>query len=307
MERNVEVVSTQFECEINEELKYFPIPLLERNSKFTVDNIHVANKRSVVGLCSLANKQHFKEHCFTGLHINPAAQVMARFIIAHWDFIRTSKIVELGCGIGLTGLVAAEMSRVLGNGVERFVLTDGEEKTVELGRANLSRQADANISFEQMFWEKKAVEDLLRAESSEGFDIVLGADLIYSRVDLAALIKTSKALLGETRVSRNKIIVFIFLPRVAEFPEQIREACSRGGLSVHYGRIESFLTEKIVMERYWHNIEFCIMHPEDSEIPEELKSKWEIQELSVRECQELEDERLASEDVLLETWGSMEV
>eukprot|EP00475_Leptophrys_vorax_P010309 TRINITY_DN16937_c0_g1_i1.p1 TRINITY_DN16937_c0_g1~~TRINITY_DN16937_c0_g1_i1.p1 ORF type:complete len:343 (+),score=98.04 TRINITY_DN16937_c0_g1_i1:47-1075(+) len=321
-----------------DELRFFPSELLANNNVgrtvIALDNIHVLSKKEVVRLCSLEDRHTFNQHCFTGMHINPAAQVMARFIIAHWDWIKHSHVVELGSGVGLSGLIAAQLlsqssgahfastshgddcaSEMAKPSSSLFVMTDGEQAAVELGRKNLSsmrrqsKHANA-VSFHQLLWDIPSVHELLANcnQVEEGFDIVLGADLIYARVDIHQLIRTARALLGSG--GSKKSIVFIFLPRVAEFPEQLRQACEHEGLQVKYGRINSFLTEKFVYEKFWHNIEFCVMFPQDESSEfgsREYQEMWNLQDLSVREEQEREDQIQWSEDVFTQSLGNIQI
>jgi SAM-dependent methyltransferase len=117
-------------------------------------------------------------------------------------------LLELGAGPGLAGIYAA---RVLGNSLQTVVLTDGDADVVQLLQRNISRNAvdrspsshDYVCSAEVLLWGMEDCNQSLLSRHSlpEGFDVILGADLIYGKVSTATitlLFQTVHQLLSQT-------------------------------------------------------------------------------------------------------------
>ena len=93
-------------------------------------------------------------------------------------------MLELGCGLGLPSLAAA-----LAGG--RVLATDWSPQAIELLRENAERN-DAALEIEIVDWSRPAAL-LERAP----WDLVLGADLLYERRNVAPLLALLPPLLGE--------------------------------------------------------------------------------------------------------------
>lgn len=106
------------------------------------------------------------------------------------SFVAGKNVVELGCGCGLAGLVAAETSA-------RCLLTDNDEGAVELLRTTtcpLNHDAiQAELSALQLDW-RDGVPD--RGQDHSSTDLVLGSDIAYYYFLLRPLMDTSRALMG---------------------------------------------------------------------------------------------------------------
>jgi predicted nicotinamide N-methyase len=91
-------------------------------------------------------------------------------------FVRGKCVVELGSGVGLVARVCCDQ------GAESVLATDAEERLLDVVRANAP-----NAQVKRLDW---AAPDL-----SETFDVVLGADLIYSSGAMASgLLETCTSL-----------------------------------------------------------------------------------------------------------------
>lgn len=99
-------------------------------------------------LLSLTRSSHplFGSHCYTGLQTYSGAEVLARLMLRRPRIVQQSRaVLEIGCGIGLTGVVAAHcMNQQWQQSLTSahahpplLVLTDGEEDAVRLTRCNL--------------------------------------------------------------------------------------------------------------------------------------------------------------------------
>ena len=96
---------------------------------------------------SLTHTSHplFRTHCYTGLQAYSGAEVLARMIVRQPQVLQRGRaVLEIGCGIGLTGVVAARcmsqpaLHSTTATAQPLLVLTDGEDDAVRLTRCNLT-------------------------------------------------------------------------------------------------------------------------------------------------------------------------
>jgi predicted nicotinamide N-methyase len=112
----------------------------------------------------------------------PSGVALARRVAAR--ALRGARVLELGCGLGLPSLAAA-----LAGG--RVLATDWSPQAIELLRDNAARN-DADVELAIVDWARPAPL-LGRAP----WDLVLGADLLYERRNVAPLLALLPPLLGE--------------------------------------------------------------------------------------------------------------
>ncbi len=111
----------------------------------------------------------------------PSGVALARRVAAR--ALRGARVLELGCGLGLPSLAAA-----LAGG--RVLATDWSPQAIELLRDNAERNG-AELEMEIVDWQRPAPL-LARAP----WDLVLGADLLYERRNVAPLLELLPPLLG---------------------------------------------------------------------------------------------------------------
>jgi len=112
----------------------------------------------------------------------PSGVALARRVAAR--ALKGARVLELGCGLGLPSLAAA-----LAGG--RVLATDWSPQAIELLRDNAERN-DAELELEIADWAHP--EALIERAP---WDLVLGADLLYERRNVAPLLDLVPRLLGE--------------------------------------------------------------------------------------------------------------
>ena len=112
----------------------------------------------------------------------PSGVALARRVAAR--ALRGARVLELGCGLGLPSLAAA-----LAGG--RVLATDWSPQAIELLRNNAERNGAA-LETAVVDWQRPA--PLLERAP---WDLVLGADLLYERRNVAPLLELLPPLLGE--------------------------------------------------------------------------------------------------------------
>jgi hypothetical protein len=119
----------------------------------------------------------------------PSASVLGNYLLQHRSKLTGKRVLELGSGIGLGGMVAAMAGA-------HVTLTDGAPEVVRLLQRNTARNIAAieacggSISACHMLrWGEW--DDVERACSKHGpFDIIIGADLLYSPSGYTPLLDT---------------------------------------------------------------------------------------------------------------------
>ncbi|KAI4520301.1 hypothetical protein K525DRAFT_204018 [Schizophyllum commune Loenen D] len=101
------------------------------------------------------------------------------------DSPRGLRVLELGAGTGLVGIVAGKVVQGLGTPDAQVVATDFYDSVLQnLAsniRSNLPADGDSGMSFEchRLDWEAFPRETAPPAPLNEPFDVVLGADIVY--------------------------------------------------------------------------------------------------------------------------------
>jgi predicted nicotinamide N-methyase len=93
-------------------------------------------------------------------------------------------LLELGCGLGLAGIAGAQAGATV-------MMTDYEEDALEFARFNAALNLDpaqlSRVRFRCMDWRG--------AEIPERFDVIIGADIAYERMNFESLLSLVRRLL----------------------------------------------------------------------------------------------------------------
>jgi predicted nicotinamide N-methyase len=119
----------------------------------------------------------------------PSGIALAAAIAHRPERIRGRRVLELGCGVGITAAIALVHGACL-------TVTDYAPESLLLARMtclrHTGREPDAT---RQINWRDPSIADL----TAEGrYDVILGADLLYERRDVAPLLGAIDALLAPT-------------------------------------------------------------------------------------------------------------
>ena len=99
-----------------------------------------------------------------GVMLWPASIALAHELIARGASLRGKRVLELGAGIGMPGLVAASF------GAEVLQI-DRNEVALHVCAMNKERNHASNVEVREAEWET--------FHSEEKFDLILGADVLY--------------------------------------------------------------------------------------------------------------------------------
>ncbi len=127
-------------------------------------------------ILSRADESHFlselTERLPYGVALWPAAIALAHEMVARADLIEGKRILELGAGTGLAGIVAASLGGCM-------VQTDRNELALSVCRRNGERNGAPAIEYRQADW--TAWED------TEHYDWIIGSDILYGEAMHPAL------------------------------------------------------------------------------------------------------------------------
>jgi predicted nicotinamide N-methyase len=118
----------------------------------------------------------------------PSGIALAAAIVTHPERVRGRRVLELGCGVGITAAIA------LAHGA-RLTVTDYAAESLVLARLTCLRHTGREPErAERVNWRDPAS---LRALTREGrYDVVLGADLLYEQRDVEPLLAALDPLLA---------------------------------------------------------------------------------------------------------------
>lgn len=140
----------------------------------------------------------------TGLRAYCGSHVVTRLLVSYPSLLDEKNIVELGCGIGVCGLVGTSFSKPT-----LIVLTDGQERGCHIVGKNIQHMeedVDSHIRFvptlyRRLLWgdceaTQQVLQDCSRSlkPNSSFYDVVLGCELMYYNTDVEVLIQEVIAL-----------------------------------------------------------------------------------------------------------------
>lgn len=106
-------------------------------------------------------------------HLWTGALTLARYIDACID-VRDQAVLDLGCGLGLTGIVAAQKGG-------RVIFADKEADAVSFARENARLNGCTQYETQQLDF----TQDVLETD----FTLILGAEILYDRPTFPALVR----------------------------------------------------------------------------------------------------------------------
>ncbi|EGG14371.1 hypothetical protein DFA_12143 [Cavenderia fasciculata] len=173
----------------------------------------------------------------TGLLPWPAASILFNFIAINNNLFNNKKVLELGTGVGVCGLVASKFCASI-------LMTDGDLST--LGQLSDNLDLNSSIfkvkpSIRHLYWGKdnQGTLDSVQKDFNE-FDIVIGSDLIYQDASIEPLFYTVNQLLSKS--NPENAFYLSFLDRKNHLPI-LEKVSSSYGFEMQSLPVDSFLTD----------------------------------------------------------------
>ena len=158
----------------------------------------------------------------TGLTLWRAAEHLCHYLIRNSETIENKRVLELGCGLGLVGLLAHKLQllqsteKQLPMDVSAVYLTDGDTDALAQLRANVkhnipesSSNGRRNIFCNQLLWgEENSTIFLGRHCNNQQFDVLLASDVVYAAGIIRPLMESVQTLLKQ-----NGVFLFAYCSR----------------------------------------------------------------------------------------------
>ncbi|KAH9741781.1 putative methyltransferase family protein [Citrus sinensis] len=119
----------------------------------------------------------------TGQLVWPGAMLMNDYLSKNPDVLQASSILELGSGVGVTGILCSRFCR-------EVLLTDHNEEVLKILKKNIEHHtssenpnSDAGLAVEKLEWGNSDQINKIIQKYPGGFDLILGADIyiLYNR------------------------------------------------------------------------------------------------------------------------------
>jgi hypothetical protein len=159
---------------------------------FFVNEDYVEKKwsfKNVKDLSILCSSMSSTDYDLTGQIVWPASVILSWFIDHNCDLFKGKKVIELGAGCGLAGILAAKFAK-------EVILTDGNDIVLRLLQKNQSFLHLSNVHVTKLMWGiNSEVLKLKENESTTYPDYIVGADIILWPNQLKSLLFTIRWLL----------------------------------------------------------------------------------------------------------------
>jgi predicted nicotinamide N-methyase len=155
----------------------------------------------------------------TGLTLWRAAEHLCQYMVQHSELIQGKRVVELGAGLGLCGILAHRL------GGSSVCITDGDSDALVHLRDNVNRNRTTSgaddegteVSAHQLIWGKETTDTFLKRQGNQTFDVMIASDIIYARVIVEPLWETVDILLNQD----NPQAIFIMAYAKRQVPVSI--------------------------------------------------------------------------------------
>ncbi|KAK2656997.1 hypothetical protein Ddye_010049 [Dipteronia dyeriana] len=158
----------------------------------------------------------------------PSEDVLAFFCLSHVDMFRSKRVIELGSGYGLAGLVIAATTKAL-----EVVISDGNPQVVDYIQRNIDINSgafgDTIVKSMTLHWNNKDILDIFNT-----FDVIIASDCTFFKDFHKGLARIVKFLLKNTGPSEA---IFVSPKRgdsLSKFLEEIEETGLHFSITENY-------------------------------------------------------------------------
>lgn len=164
----------------------------------------------------------------TGQLVWPGAMLMNNYISKNSDRFHGCSIIELGSGVGVTGILCSKFCR-------EVLLTDHNDEVLKILKKNVDVHATSEsiskCSAEKLEWGSEDHISQISKQHAEGFDLVLGADICFQQYSIPLLFDTVAKLFRLREVNGCKFIL-AYVSRSKSMDTLVMDEAVRHGMQV---------------------------------------------------------------------------
>jgi len=171
------------------------------------------------------------DYDLTGQLVWPGAELLNHHLAQCSDILTGRSIIELGSGVGVTGLLCSRFCRQL-------VLTDHNEIVLKVLKQNIDLQFSSGISScaeitsERLDWGNHDQLSEILKRFPEGFDLIIGADICFQQCSIPLLFDTVEQLLRFGDKSCGKFIL-AYVSRAKSIDAMVANEAEKHRLQMH--------------------------------------------------------------------------
>ncbi|XP_062178172.1 calmodulin-lysine N-methyltransferase isoform X2 [Alnus glutinosa] len=150
----------------------------------------------------------------------PSEDVLAYFCLSQADMFRYKRVIELGSGYGLAGLVIAAITEA-----SEVVISDGNPQVVDYIQRNIDANTGAfgatRVNSMALHWDQEEISNL-----SNAFDVIIASDCTFFKEFHNGLARIIKLLLNKAGPSQ----AIFFSPKRGNSLDKFLETIDQNGL-----------------------------------------------------------------------------
>jgi len=136
----------------------------------------------------------------TGVTLWQAAPLLSNYLQSQPEILLQKQVLEVGAGLGLCGITAHWL------GAKQVIMTDGDSHALKQMRENVSSNCKSTrgdgddvdhskITCRQLLWGTAHAQKFLESNGQQHYDVIIGADVIYTESSIEPLFDTVACLL----------------------------------------------------------------------------------------------------------------
>ncbi|XP_006470520.2 uncharacterized protein LOC102624951 isoform X1 [Citrus sinensis] len=168
----------------------------------------------------------------TGQLVWPGAMLMNDYLSKNPDVLQASSILELGSGVGVTGILCSRFCR-------EVLLTDHNEEVLKILKKNIEHHtssenpnSDAGLAVEKLEWGNSDQINKIIQKYPGGFDLILGADICFQQSSISPLFDTVEQFLRLKGRGQCKFIL-AYVSRAKSMDSMVLNEATRHGLLIN--------------------------------------------------------------------------
>ncbi|PRP84655.1 putative nicotinamide N-methyltransferase-like [Planoprotostelium fungivorum] len=158
------------------------------------------------------------DHDNTGMKIWPVAREFCEYLHTQRERLSGRNILELGAGTGMCGLYTSHLCR-------RVMITDGDDAVVSIVKKNVELNGLKNVLVEKLWWGDHLSTERLLRENSEGYDVIIGSEILYHESHAPSLVQTVNQLLS----SKGGLFIMAIAVRIRSVLNTLIQLTSNSG------------------------------------------------------------------------------